>query len=844
MTCDIDTTSAHTDTSEHDDATLRSAIRLACDRVAPVWPLRNFVAVNPFLGFTDQSFETTCATMERVNRTSMLMPRAFFLDALHAGDITHTDIAEALASAPDYWNLPPTTEAFLDEVARPPETQDERPHVVATIAEILDELYAGDKQASRTDFMIAEISRFCAAYFDDGQAVWRAPWRNLPLYPAWRRAMRHDGNPEAFGIKAFRKTIAALPDDPVETIGRIVELLGIPPHAQPDYFYRALFDIRGWAGFVRQSIWHGTPESRLDNALTHLLALRLAWGYTLFVGLDDPALRRAWSEAMDRATRAWPNDDVTLIPGLAHDLVLQSAYERAQQHTHVSALRQDTPEKVHSTADDRPAVQAAFCIDVRSEVFRRALESACPSAETFGFAGFFGLPIEYVPIGRDHGNPQCPVLLSPKYTIRERVGGSHEHDQDTILTRRRLRRRATKAWKSFKLSAVSSFTFVETAGLAFGAKLVGDSLGLSRPALDPDTDGLDRKVVGRVGPEIDPGMLEGRQTGLTADERVEMAQTILKAMSMTGPFARLVLLVGHGSSTVNNPHASGLDCGACGGHTGEANARVAAAILNDPAVRTGLAARGLPIAHDTVFIGALHDTTTDTIRLFDTEALPTAYAQEIAQLLNWLDLAGKRARAERAASLGITDDVDRAVMARSRDWSQVRPEWGLAGNAAFIVAPRALTREIDFAGRAFLHTYDWTRDTDFSVLELIMTAPMIVASWINLQYYGSTVNNQAFGAGNKVLHNVVGNIGVLEGNSGDLKTGLPWQSVHDGRALAHKPLRLNVFIAAPLDAINGVIERNTGVRELVDNHWLHLFGLPEKRRVYRYVGDLAWESVL
>ena len=166
---------------------------------------------------------------------------------------------------------------------------------------------------------------------------------------------------------------------------------------------------------------------------------------------------------------------------------------------------------------------------------------------------------------------------------------------------------------------------------------------------------------------------------------------------------------------------------------------------------------------------------------------------------------------------------------------------GLAGNAAFVVAPRERTRGLDLGGRAFLHDYDWRKDEGFKVLELIMTAPMVVASWINLQYYGSTVNNRAFGAGNKVLHNVVGQLGVLEGNAGDLKVGLPWQSVHDGRRFVHEPLRLNVFIEAPQEAIDAVVARHAGVRDLVDNGWVHLFRLGDGS-IHRYLGRLRWRE--
>jgi uncharacterized protein YbcC (UPF0753/DUF2309 family) len=307
-----------------------------------------------------------------------------------------------------------------------------------------------------------------------------------------------------------------------------------------------------------------------------------------------------------------------------------------------------------------------------------------------------------------------------------------------------------------------------------------------------------------------------------------------------------VLLAGHGSSTVNNPHATGLDCGACAGQTGEASARVVVALLNDPAVRIGLRVRGIEIPDDTWFLAGLHDTTTDAVRLFDTDDVPPAYAQDVAQLRQWLEQAAGLARMERAALLGVAGlpdrDLETAVHQRSRDWSQVRPEWALANNAAFIAAPRQRTAQMDLGGRAFLHEYVWEKDNGFAMLELIMTAPMVVANWINMQYYGSVVDNKRFGSGNKVLHNVTGGaIGVLEGNGGDLRVGLPLQSLHDGRRWVHEPLRLSVFIEAPESAIDDIIVRHELVRQLVENNWLHLFRIDESGGVHRRVYRGGWE---
>jgi uncharacterized protein YbcC (UPF0753/DUF2309 family) len=829
---------ASPDRAEH----LRCAIAGACQRIAPLWPLKNFVAVNPFLGFTGQSFHATCATLHRVARVNILMPRPYYLDAVQAGTIADQDIADALAAAPREWQAPETASEFRAAMQRVAGEQAKHPAVVATIAEVLDSLAAGDKLVSRTIFMVNEISKWCAAYFDEGQSVWRLPARALPPYSAWRAAMRYDLNPEVRGIKDFRTIVGRLPEDPTEAIGAVIDLIGVPARAMEDYLHQALLDIGGWSAYARYIGWNAELAGCHDDTLVQLLAIRVVWGYTLFVQRKDPAFRAAWRQAMADAAMQPLDEQLGDDPDLRTDMLLQEAFDIAYQRRLLHRLRA-TPAP---DALPRPAFQAAFCIDVRSEIYRRALEAVRPDAETVGFAGFFGFPIEYVPIGLSHGRAHCPVLLKPAFTVCESVTGASEEENAEILGLRLLRRRVAKVWKAFKLSAVTSFVYVEATGLFFASKILSDSLALTRTVKDPNTDGLDRHSRNRLGPEILPRIVGDRQTGFDPDQRVAMAEAVLRGMSMTTRFARLVVLAGHGSTTVNNPHASGLDCGACGGNTGEANARVAAGVLNDTNVRAALRERGIAIPEDTWFLGCLHDTTTDDLRIFDAGSVPSTHAADLTVLREALARASSLARLERSASLGIQNDAraQRRVLARSRDWAQVRPEWGLAGNAAFIAAPRNRTRGVDLHGRAFLHDYDWRRDEGFGVLELIMTAPMVVASWINLQYYGSVVNNNVFGCGNKVLHNVTGTIGVLEGNAGDLKVGLPWQSVHDGVRFVHEPLRLNVFIEAPRDAINAVIAKHEMVRQLADNRWIHLFAIErDGSDYYRYQKDQQWTEL-
>ncbi len=330
------------------------------------------------------------------------------------------------------------------------------------------------------------------------------------------------------------------------------------------------------------------------------------------------------------------------------------------------------------------------------------------------------------------------------------------------------------------------------------------------------------------------------------EQKVDLAAGALKNMSVdASKLAQVVLFCGHGSTTENNPYGSSLDCGACGGHKGDVNARFAAGLMNDQTVRRGLRDRGIAIPEDTVFIAGLHITTTDDVILYDAEALTEQQHREVE---SWLQSASRRARQERTRALMPTylpdssRKLDREIRRQSADWSEVRPEWGLAGNAAFIAAPRSRTQDLDLGGRVFLHEYDPVADEDASVLQLILTAPVIVASWINLQYYGSTVNNRLFGSGSKVLHNVVGTFGVWEGNGGDLRTGLPMQSLHDGTKWMHEPLRLQVFLDAPRERIDMVLDKNPNVRMLVENQWIQVMSM-EATSLYKRRGPSDWQAL-
>lgn len=817
-----------------EQAELNRRIHDACRRIAPLWPLENFVAVNPFFGMTNLSFQDASDTIARITGNSLYMSWDYYRQQLDSGRITEQDLQQAIVRCNSKLDLHALNATLTQPAPRPKLG-------MAQVSEVLERVEGG----LWSSFVTERISLHCAAYFDLGQAVLPLPWRDLSLYDAWRETAKIDHSPRMMGLKGFREQVAALPKEPCEVIALAVRVLGVPDQAVERYLHASLLSVGGWAAWTRYLLMQAELAGKTDNAMVNLLAIRLAWDLLLYQNRSTPALVARWQDMLTTSMRP-PSAKRQAAAEI--DRVLLCAMEIGFQRTVLEGLANTSTSTSKPAA--RPDVQAAFCIDVRSEVFRRALETVAPTSQTIGFAGFFGIFIEYVPLGADAGRRHVPVIFNPTYCIHETA---KQEDTAALIAQRRRKIGLSKAWKGFKFSASSCFSFVESSGLLYLQKLVTDSLGWSRPVDNPHSQGLDRDVAKRIGPSLEPRTSTHTygsplMHGIPPAERVNNAERILRGMSLTGNFARLVVLAGHGSTSVNNPHATGLDCGACAGQTGEASARVVVTLMNDPGVRAGLAGRGIVIPKDTWFVAALHDTTTDEVTLFDTDSVPIQFAQELARLQQWLEQAGDLARMERAALLGLAGLTDKAVEAsilrRSRDWSQIRPEWALANNAAFIAAPRARTANIDLGGRAFLHDYNWQQDGEFKILELIMTAPMVVANWINMQYYGSVVDNLHFGSGNKVLHNIVGGaIGVLEGNGGDLRVGLPMQSLHDGKRWVHEPLRLSVYLEAPQHAIDDIIERHELVRQLVENQWLHVFSIDADGTAYRRCNSRQWERM-
>ena len=812
---------------------LQPAIDAACARIAPTWPLDRFIAVNPYWGQLERPIAAAAAQLAGLSGSPMLMPRNWYSQRFEAGHIGRQHLQAAITAA----GAQVSVDALVNGLSIEPAI----PARLPLATDIVDSGRDLGHMMAWRDYITHHISQTCGAYFDQGQADW-GPDHSGGLYPSWLRQSAHDFSPAMLmGLSGFTQRLATLPTEPMALIEAALHALRVPPEAHEAYFTALLMSINGWASWCAYQRWQARLVKGDDAQIVHLLAVRLAWEWLLHE--SHPALGVA-----DKLANAWRTCDRLLQraeTALQHDWLWQAALERSYQAPLCQGLMTAPAPALTPTV---PAVQAVFCIDVRSEVYRRAFEAASPAVQTLGFAGFFAMFVAYQPLGSEMVRPQLPGLLAPGLCITDECDGHNGPGPgpgQVLADRRKKNLLWRQQWQAFRSGAGSTFSFVESCGLLYASKLLKQSFGAGGSATTVEQTGLSPQALEQLRPRLPTS------GGPDLAARVNLAATALGAMGLTTGYARLIVIAGHGSTSANNPHAAGLDCGACGGQTGEVNARMLAQLLNQPAVRAGLHERGLLVPDTTHFLASLHNTTTDEMQLFDTDLLPQSHAQDLATLTGWLKDAGQRARAERAASLGLAalaaepDELRNAVKSRTTDWAQVRPEWGLADCAAFIVAPRSRSRHLNLAGRSFLHDYQWQRDPGFGVLELIMTAPMVVTNWINLQYHASTVDNPRYGSGNKVLHNVVGgNVGVFEGNGGDLRIGLPMQSLHDGENFRHTPLRLSVFIQAPQAPMDAIIARHTTVRHLLDHEWLSVFRLADDEGVWRYVPGGQWEAVV
>jgi len=719
------------------------------------------------------------------------------------------------------------------------------------------------------------LIRYCGAFLDQGFGAWPLPNRDEGFFRSFIELYR-DARP----IVEWQ---AALPEElrrieraglsPLESIAESLDLLGMPESDRGEYVTQTLIALRGWAGMLRQmetnAEWtvHPAPPGTLAEFLAVRLILdRLALQWlardALQIHVDLREIRgellsllpptqrssvnqraylvfqlaqlRGWTPAellrLSKAGWARLVSEIESFGSFDRRRVYHLAYERHYFNQVFNALIAHPGPAAERGSLGAEAFRAAFqtihCLDEREESLRRHLEEVDPACETFGAAGFYGVAMYYRGVAEAHYRPLCPVNIKPTHYIREvplRSLGNASRFQGTV---RRWVGRASHSLHIGSRNLVGGFLTgvlgsVATVPLVMRVLLPRRTARLRRFLGRIMTPPLTQLTIEQSKQAADP---ERGLLGFTLGEMAAIVGGLLRGAGMTSGFAPLVIVAGHGSSSLNNPQEAAHDCGACGGARGGPNARAFAQMANDPRVRRALSEAGLMIPDDVHFVGAYHNTCDDGVTYFDLDRLPSSHEADFKRAFDALEEARRRDAHERcrrfeSAPLSLTfEQALRHVEGRAEDLSQTRPEYGHATNAVTFVGRRSRTRGLFMDRRAFLTSYDAARDDDQgSILRGLMRAVVPVCGGISLEYYFSRVDPTGYGCGTKLPHNIAALVGVMDGAASDLRPGLPWQMVE-----IHEPMRMLFVVETSTEILAALIAADPNVERLVRNGWVHM----------------------
>ena len=707
------------------------------------------------------------------------------------------------------------------------------------------------------------LIRLCSVFLDQGTAYWPMPNREKGFYECVRTLFSRQGG-------MFPKYLVGLSDEfgkqeclSFSASDAVLDYLDSQSFREaewPEILRAELLALPGWAGLMHRLEKDPSlaPHKTLPCSLIDFLAVRLTMsrvaqrrGAAETVPQESPlktqerrrlsrsariydaarVLRLSAGEINRLSESEWSAfvNEVKAFNGLERRRILHLAYERWHEREILRGLASHRKYRGLFDQQGTPPAQVFFCLDEREESMRRALEEADPLVETYSAAGYFGVAVDYKGIDDPHGAALCPVVIKPEHAVAERPKAEDRALQETRRFRRRL------LGLLMRNSFVSSKTLLRgwlstlALGLLSAVPLIGHLLAPRRYALLRDW--LNREFLPEPRTELtlmrntkeSQNVVAGLLTGFAPREKAERVASVLRPAGLARGFARLVVILGHGSTSLNNPHESAHDCGACGGRRGGPNARLFAAMANRPEVRECLREEGIDIPGDTWFVGGYHDTCSDDVELFDLDAVPATHQHDLDSIRNSLDQARAQNARERARRFESSHpDADagqslRHVEERSEHLAQPRPEYGHCTNSVCIIGRRSLTRGLFLDRRAFLVSYDASQDPDDHSLSALLAAAVPVCAGISLEYYFSFVDNDRYGCGTKLPHNVTGLVGVMDGHASDLRTGLPWQMVE-----IHEPVRILFVIETTPDRVEKLISASASLKQLVENRWIRL----------------------
>ncbi len=849
-------------------------------------PIGVFVHHNTLHAFQHLRFERAVVDAARVFGAEPYMAEAEYRSEFARGRIQREDIDAVLESEPDAAIIPRLSRRSLRKAMIIPGVREFDAATILWRFEQGDLARDFEKRALRALFdacfvctvaheeetpaarPVDEIIhpwliRMCAVFLDQGMAYWPMPRRELGFYRSVRSLLGQRGAifPRyLIGLDYEFRRQEWLSFSAADAVLDFLHTQHFHQHEWEDVLQAELLALPGWAGLMRKLEENPelAPHQSVPCSLMDFLAVRLTMsrvasrmGAARAVPQESPLktqekrrLSRTArlydaarvialsaeevSKLSDREWEAFVNE-VKSCNGLERRRILHTAYERWHEREILRGLASHRHYHGLSPVQGNPVAQVFFCLDEREESMRRALEEVDPEVETFSAAGYFGVAVDYKGIDDANSAAFCPVVVKPAHSVLEQP----KAEDSELLESRRWRRRLLGLL--MRSSFVSSRTLMRgwistsALGLLSAVPLIGHLLAprqyarlrewLNKAFLpEPRTElTLMRNTV------QSQSAVTGLMTGFAAAEKIERVASVLRPAGLTGGFARLVLILGHGSTSLNNPHESAHDCGACGGRRGGPNARLFAAMANRPEVRQGLRDLGIDIPVETWFIGGYHDTCNDDVELFDLEALPATHHADLERVRESLDKARARDAQERVRRFESSprqtnpNTALRHVEERSEHLAQPRPEYGHCTNAVCVVGRRSLTRGLFMDRRAFLVSYDATQDSTDQSLSSLMAAVVPVCAGISLEYYFSFIDNDRYGCGTKLPHNVTGLVGVMDGHASDLRTGLPWQMVE-----IHEPVRILFVVETTPERMTNVIEASSSLKQLVVNRWIRV----------------------
>tara|TARA_R110002167_G_scaffold202049_4_gene405795 strand:+ start:552 stop:3179 length:2628 start_codon:yes stop_codon:yes gene_type:complete len=814
-------------------------------------PLDKFIHHNTLHHYEDLDFFEAIKLASTQYNTRAFMPEDFYIDAFKSGRIATTDLEFCIESFSTKFklNIPfKLIQSLLLELPiKCEKNYDDKIHEIQNKYAIKTTCYYQHVIEQELGIQLESniqttVYKFLASYYDYGQAYWFMPNRNLGSWKCFANLHKKSSIFDSkFNISLSQLCKHHVNDSPERVINNLIGTLSLGDTDLKPFLFNAAYQHKGWAGFIKavedKPEWNNSKE--IIPSFTDFMAISLVCKYAAIMPYLEhfktkvPAFKKKYVYSNKflhqflRTMDKYPNYEQYLWEALPYlnNFNRQRIFHEAYEKTFYKSALETYNQSRSSHQESKYTYQVVTCIDDRLESFRRYLEID-QHCETFGCAGHFGLNIKYKGFLDKHYQVLCPANAKAEYSIGEKATNSKKWILNLIYMYGEIQWRSSNGSKTLLRGLILPFF-----GLIFNS--IPFVIDIINPCI---LAGIKRRIRNFIKKNTSTELLYKKEIhglGIPIEDRVFLASTFLKTIGLS-TFSKYVFIMGHGSSSLNNPHEAAHDCGACGGGRGYPNARLLAQILNEKNIREILEKCDIYIPEKTIFIAAYHNTCNNEVDYLDVDSSKrnelNHYFDKIDQALT-LDAKEKCRRYTMIPKGEPAEYYLNYLQGRAYDYRQPRPEYGHSTNAICIIAPRRCTKTSFLDRRALLVSYDHTQDENSSILEKVINTAVPVCAGINLEYYFSFVDNEKYGCGTKLPHNITSLIGVMNGHLSDLQLGLPWQMVE-----IHEPVRLLVIVRADLSAIKKMLNRSSSPFSiLTHNGWIQLsVDDPQSGNLYRY----------